>query len=354
MGDTHPSPEQDRDRSGKPGERRRDSWIAPGSSDVVDAPVEASSDAEPNRGRRIISRIPGLSRLSEQSGWAEGERAPSDPGWVFHEADGPEGFEGWLFHYADGAMVDADGIAYAFPDEPAEPEAAEQEAEQEPVPEPEPEPEPAPESHLSVVAAPPEPEPEAEVEPEAEPEAEPPADAEPEPAPEPTAAEPEPEVEVERPSDIPRFVEYSPTHLRGYLLGAVFLVASVTGVLTLFVAVRDDSSAALVIAGGCMVLALVAWWALLGWKPTVVTIREGVLDITRGGHSEQFELTDPSTVVEFGGSPGSPRWTATIRNKNGPRTVLRSSHVKPRQFERIARHYRPRAEPTRPDEAASS
>jgi len=91
------------------------------------------------------------------------------------------------------------------------------------------------------------------------------------------------------------------------------------------------------------VLALVAWWALLGWKPTVVTIRDGVLDATRGGRTERFELTDPSTTVEFSGRPGSPTWTATIRNDNEPRTLLRPNQVKPRQFERIVRHYRRRA-----------
>ena len=143
-----------------------------------------------------------------------------------------------------------------------------------------------------------------------------------------------------RPPDVPRFVEYSPTHLRGYLLGGVFVVAAVAAVITLFVAVSDNSSAALVVAGGCLVLALVAWWALLGWKPTVVTIEEGALEVTRGGHTERFELTEPSTSVTFAGRPGSPSWAATIKNDNGPRTVLRSSHVKPRQFERIVRHYR--------------
>ena len=91
----------------------------------------------------------------------------------------------------------------------------------------------------------------------------------------------------------------------------------------------------MVIAGGCGVLALVSSWALISWKPTVVSIRGGVLEITRGGHSDRFELEDPSTVVEFSGRPGSPAWTAMIKHANGPRTILRSSHVKPRQFERI-------------------
>jgi hypothetical protein len=149
-------------------------------------------------------------------------------------------------------------------------------------------------------------------------------------------------------------VEYSPTHLRGYLLGGVFVIAAVAAVITLFVAVSDDSSAALVVAGGCIVLALVAWWALLGWKPTVVTLEEGVLEVDRGGHTDRFELTDPATTVTFSGRPGSPSWAATVRNGNGPRTVLRSSHVKPRQFERIVRHYRTTGDTARSDETSKS
>ena len=140
-------------------------------------------------------------------------------------------------------------------------------------------------------------------------------------------------------------MEYSPTNVRGYLLGSVFLVSAVAGVLTAFVALSEDSTPAMVIAGGCGVLALVSSWALVSWKPTVVSIRGGVLEITRGGHSDRFELEDPSTVVEFTGRPGSPAWTAMVKHANGPRTILRSSHVKPRQFERIVRHHRARREP---------
>ncbi len=157
------------------------------------------------------------------------------------------------------------------------------------------------------------------------------------------AEENAPAAQVRRPGDVPAFVEYTPGSLRGYLLGGVFVVAAVTGVLTSFVAISESSTAALVVAAGCLALALVAWWALLSWRPVVVTVREGTLDITRGEHSETFDLTDPATVVEFRGRPG-PSWTALVRHANGPRTVLRPSHVKPRQFERIVRHHRAPAE----------
>lgn len=415
MGQTPPASGHDFERGDVPGDRPRNSWIAPGSSDVVG---EASADPEPSaesptddpsvdesapRARRILAKIPGLARLSEQSGWAghQSDLPPAhDPGWVFHQGDGAEAFRGWLYHYADGAMVDADGVEYAFPDdddeetasaaeeppgppdlvlvEPPhdpEPEAAtepetdaepESDADAKPDAEPDAEPEPEPEPNAeSTTDDAEEPEPTSDEAADAESDAESDANAdaefeperEPEPASEPPAdSDPDPELkpEPERPSDIPRFVEYSPTHVRGYLLGTVFVIASVTAVLTLFVAVSESSSAALVIAGGCVVLALVAWWALLAYKPTVVSIREGVLDITRGGHTDRYELTDPSTVVEFNGRPGAPTWTAMVKEANGPRTILRPSQVKPRQFERIVRHHRSRATAARPDEAATS
>ena len=315
-----------------PGQRPRNAWVAPGSSDVVqDASGQATDGSgEPTRRRRLLARIPGLSRLAEQSGWVGDGAAKSpadDPGWVFHEGDEPGAFQGWLYHYADGTMVDADGTQYAVPGDatPTEPDvdlAPEQDAEPEPEPNPNPSPSPSPKARWKRSSTP---------------------QPEPQPAPEPgpPAVKEEPQAR----SDIPRYVEYSPTNVRGYLLGSVFLVSAVAGVLTAFVALSEDSTPALVIAGGCGVLALVSSWALISWKPTVVSIRGGVLEITRGEHSDRFELEDPSTVVEFTGRPGSPAWTATIKHANGPRTILRSSHVKPRQFERIVRHHRARREP---------
>ena len=146
-----------------PGQRPRNAWVAPGSSGVVQDPngQEQGSSGQPTRRRRLLARIPGLSRLAEQSGWVGdgAERSPAeDPGWHFHEGDEPGAFQGWLYHDADGTMVDADGTQYAVQGgtTTAEPEADRAAERDEPEPEPrrevepqqhaQPEPEPEPES----------------------------------------------------------------------------------------------------------------------------------------------------------------------------------------------------------------
>ncbi len=297
----------------------------------------AGSDAEePSGPGRLLSGL--LRRVSKSSAPSEEYDAPppgptakpatentADPGWIRHEAADGAGFEGWLYHYADGTMASEDGTVYehtgsgALVDSDAEAES-QPEQEPEPVPEPKPEPEPAPEPE-------PEPEPEFESEPERE--------LQPE-------REPEPERDTEESPGIPTFVEYSPSELRSYVLGAVLVLASVTAVLTLFVVAPDPDAGGLLLVAGLAAVAAVAGWALASWTPTVVSIRDGVLEVARGSHEEHFDLRDPGTRVELGIQPGSPSWRTTLARPDGHTAVIGARHVKASHFTQLVEHHRSR------------
>ena len=68
--------------------------------------------------------------------------------------------------------------------------------------------------------------------------------------------------------------------MRLYVLGAVFVGASVISVLMIFLAVQDGNANSLVRAGAVLVIALAALWLMLGWEPTVVSVRDGVLEVS--------------------------------------------------------------------------
>jgi hypothetical protein len=229
-----------------------------------------------------------------------------DPGWTYHRSDGA-GFEGWLYHYADGSMVSEDGIAYEFP----APVEAEVESEQESAPDPESEAGPVPEAERDL--------------------------------------ETEPEVDSD---DVPPFVEYSPTNLRRYVLGVVFVVSSAASVLAMFRAVQQGTPGPTLLAAALFVLATGSWWALLSWVPTVVSIRGGVLEVARGTHGDRFDLRDPDTDIEVGDAPASPMWKAVVRRADGSNLVIRANQVDAAQFAEIVAHHRARLRAPRATESA--
>jgi hypothetical protein len=212
-------------------------------------------------------------------------------------------------------------------------EAADTEVDADVEPEPEDKAEPEPE---------PEPEPEAEAENKTEPEPEAAPDSQPDSETQPEAAvEPEPETETRLEAeltdeaDFPSFVEYSPSHLPLYALGAVFVGASVISVLMIFLAVQDGTTNSLLRAGAVLLIALAAAWLILGWEPTVISVRDGLLEVSHGSRGQKADLRDPNVVAESSGKPGSPAWKLTVRRPNGKPIVVRGYQVRRRPFARI-------------------
>ncbi len=155
----------------------------------------------------------------------------------------------------------------------------------------------------------------------------------------PTPTEPAPEPQR---SAIPSFVEYSPSELRNYALGAVLVVASVAAVITLFLVAPDPDTGGFVLVLCLGLLAAAAGWGLASWKPTVVSIRDGILEVSRGDQEDTYDLRDPDTRVDLGTRTGSPSWRAKVASPDGPTTVITAREVKARHFTEIVEHHRGR------------
>ncbi|MGN6781749.1 MAG: hypothetical protein ACTHJH_09630, partial [Marmoricola sp.] len=140
--------------------------------------------------------------------------------------------------------------------------------------------------------------------------------------------------------EVPAFVEYRPSDVRRYVLGTLFVIASLLAVLAIFYAVQEGGTSPAITAAAVVVLAGALWWGLLSWAPTIVSISRGILEVSQGPTSERFDLRDPGTEVVVGDDPRSRSWTTTVGRPHGKPLVIKATQVRPQQFSRIVRHYR--------------
>jgi hypothetical protein len=138
---------------------------------------------------------------------------------------------------------------------------------------------------------------------------------------------------------IPRFVEFRQGSVLRYVFGALFVVFAVAAVIAIFRAVSDGSSDVILLAIGSTAAAMVSWWALLGWAPPVVSISNGLLELSRGANSTSWDLRDPATEITFRGRPASRSWKAILRTKGEKPATISSRQVDPAQFVEIVEHY---------------
>lgn len=146
---------------------------------------------------------------------------------------------------------------------------------------------------------------------------------------------------------VPGFIEYSPSNLLRYVSGGLFAIASIAAVMTIFYAVQAASTPHFLLGGLFVLISLVAAWVLLSWEPTVVSIREGILEVARGPHGLQVDLRDPRTKVDLGSNVGSPFWRMAVHRAGAEDLTIRAGQVKARQFAAIVQHYlaHPRRKP---------
>jgi hypothetical protein len=140
------------------------------------------------------------------------------------------------------------------------------------------------------------------------------------------------------PRDDPEAVEFRSGETPRRLLGAAFVVAAVSSVLAIFAAVDTGTGSALLLSGVLVAASLVLWWALVSWSPTVVSVRNGTLEIGRGAGTKTYDLSDPDTTVEVRGDVRSPAWRAVVTD-GSRRVVLNRRQVRPARFTEIVEHH---------------
>jgi hypothetical protein len=138
---------------------------------------------------------------------------------------------------------------------------------------------------------------------------------------------------------VPRFVEFRPGNVLAYVFGTLFTIFSVGAVLTILWAVSDGGSRSIIGAAALTALAMVSWWALLNWAPPVVSISNGILEVSRGSKSKSWDLRDPDTHITFRGRPSSRTWKAALRTDEGRTVTIPARLVDPAQFVQLVEHY---------------
>ncbi len=103
----------------------------------------------------------------------------------------------------------------------------------------------------------------------------------------------------------------------------------------IFLAVQDGTTNSLLRAGAVLVIALASAWLMLGWEPTVVSVRDGVLEVNNGSRGQQADLRDPNVVADSSGKPASPAWKLTVKRPDAKPIVVRGYQVHRRPFARI-------------------
>ena len=86
----------------------------------------------------------------------------------------------------------------------------------------------------------------------------------------------------------------------------------------------------------------VAIWALrISAAPASVRVVQGILEIDDSGKHYSWDLSSSYTPIEVFGTPGRLRWKVWLHTPGGATYVVHSGVVKPREFMRVLRQYRP-------------
>ena len=125
-----------------------------------------------------------------------------------------------------------------------------------------------------------------------------------------------------------------------FLLTLLTVFTSATAVAA-YTAIRDQTLEPITIAVTMAVITGFVWATWASTSTASLSIKGGILEIHQDGKTEAFGLTSAYTSIEVRGGPSDPRWMVLLRRDRGPVHVVDRSMVKPKDFMRVLKSYRP-------------
>jgi hypothetical protein len=135
-------------------------------------------------------------------------------------------------------------------------------------------------------------------------------------------------------------VEFEPKIAARRVIGLLLLVALIVTAGAAYLAYDDPRPLTLGAAGTLLAVTLVLYAVRAGSTPTLVAIRSGQLEVTRGKTHEVFDLTSRFTRIEVVGKPGGRGWKVLFGRFGRDPLVINSSIVDPEKFTAELERYR--------------
>jgi len=135
-------------------------------------------------------------------------------------------------------------------------------------------------------------------------------------------------------------VEFEPKIAARRVIGLLLLVALIVTAGAAYLAYDDPRPVTLGAAGTLLAVTLVLYAVRAGSTPTLVAIRSGQLEVTRGKTHEVFDLTSRFTRIEVVGKPGGRGWKVLFGRFGRDPLVINSSIVDPQKFTAELERYR--------------
>jgi hypothetical protein len=134
-------------------------------------------------------------------------------------------------------------------------------------------------------------------------------------------------------------VEFKPRGLARRFVGLVTLLGLGASAYLGWLAYQDRTTVSYGIAGTAVVFTLVLWAAWASSPAAHLHVHGGMLEVSRGGRTDRFDLSSHYTLIRVEGGPRSSRWRVLIERPQDTPYVIDRSMVDPRSFLEVLAAY---------------